>query len=91
MDTDSLYFGIAHYNLLDCVKPHLREKFIQLSNAHCTDGVHKANEENFLPRLCCSEHIAYDKHECGLFKLESSGTSMVSLCSKTYSLQTPHG
>jgi hypothetical protein len=91
MDTDSLYMGIAGNELLDCVKPNLREKFLRSTEAHCHAAVYEANKVNFLPRTCCAKHIAYDKRECGLFKLESSGTSMISLCSKTYSLRTSYG
>lgn len=48
-----------------------------------------ANEQTWFPRKCCDKHIAFDKREPGLMKLEASGTEMISLSAKTYFLQQP--
>ena len=85
-DTDSLYFGISHNTLLACVKPHLKKRFVDLIYRNCNDEKFEANGFNFFPRDCCPRHSKYDSRTPGLFKLESSGIKMLSLCSKTYCL-----
>jgi hypothetical protein len=39
MDTDSLYMGIVGRNLIDCVKLHLRGKFIRSTEGNCDASI----------------------------------------------------
>ena len=81
MDTDSLYFGISAENLLEVVKPQLRDSFQKLLSGNCT-SVRDSNA--YLPRTCCEEHSFDDSKHPGLFKKEWSGVKMLCLASKTY-------
>ena len=85
-DTDSLYYGISQPNFIDVVKPHLREEF----NAKIFKSCHIENIEAdgtyWYPRQCCDRHKKFDRRTPGLFKLEATGTEMISLSSKTYLL-----
>ena len=83
MDTDSLYFALAHDNLIEAVYPHLRSDFNEKIEGKCGQ-VHKANSQTFFPRTCCQSDRMYDRRTEGLFKEEYTGYSMIALCSKTY-------
>jgi hypothetical protein len=85
IDTDSMYFGLSKASLIDCVKPELKQEFLnKLHSCHSTDFF--ADNNTYFPRICCKQHIDFDKRTPGLFKLEAEGKSMVCLCSKTYAL-----
>ena len=93
MDTDSLYMAMTGENIeailrSDCMRTEFSRN-LRVSN--CNDLPYGPDQGHFLPRECCSEHSKYDNRTPGLFKLEASGTEMVSLCSKTYSLEQNDG
>ena len=52
MDTDSLYFGLAHENLVDAVYPQLKNDFDNKINGKCS-VLHEADSDTFFPRMCC--------------------------------------
>ena len=83
MDTDSLYFGLAHENLQDAVYPHLKSDFVSKLKGKCSQ-VHEADSGTFFPRTCCLRDEKFCRRSPGLFKKEFSGESMIALCSKTY-------
>jgi hypothetical protein len=85
IDTDSMYFGLSKSSIIDCVKPELKQEFLnKLHSCHSTDFF--ADNNTYFPRVCCKKHVEFDKRTPGLFKLEAEGKNMVSLCSKSYTL-----
>ena len=90
MDTDSAYMAIAGETLDDIVLPAKRQHYLESLVVRCNDQTFAA-EDGYLPRDCCEKHRTFDKRTPGLFKLESEGDCMVSLCSKTYMLRKSDG
>ena len=90
MDTDSLYFGLAHQNLQDAVYPHLRSEFVKQIVGTCSVP-READAQTFFPQTCCKKDALYAKRTPGLFKEEAEGYSMIALCFKTYVLDSPGG
>ena len=86
MDTDSLYFALAHENLSDAVHPHLLTEFVGKIQGKCGQ-THVADSETFFPRTCCAKDRQYDRRTESLFKEEYFGYSMIALCSKTYVIE----
>ena len=72
MDTDFLYFALAHENLYNCIRPAKKEEWETLREKHCDDSFRADASHNFFPRTCCSKHKKHDKREPGLFKEESA-------------------
>jgi predicted NAD-dependent protein-ADP-ribosyltransferase YbiA (DUF1768 family) len=81
MDTDSVYWGLSEVNLIDAVKPELRNDFHKMTNLYC--GPHK-HPDCYIPRSCCNEHNWLDSRTPNMFKLEWTGKRLISLNSKTY-------
>ena len=71
MDMDSAYTAISGDSINDMVKPGMLEQY-------------EADKCNWFPRKDSEEHARYDKRTPGLFKVESEGHGIISLCSKTY-------
>ena len=91
MDTDSAYFALCGKTLVDIVKPHLKEEFLQ-KIFKCCHLKEVIPNPYWFPRECCEKHKAFDKHKAGLFKIEKDhGQEMVALCSKTYMLEDKDG
>ncbi|MES9906421.1 MAG: hypothetical protein ABW168_27535 [Sedimenticola sp.] len=87
MDTDSLYMAMSSTELIDIVRPSLRQRFEASLMSHCSDDYRPevGVDDVWLPRQCCGKHEKFDSRCLGLMKLEfSSGTEMISLCSKSY-------
>ena len=83
MDTDSLYFALAHENLLDAVYPQLKDDFDNKINGKCS-VLQEADSDTFFPRMCCHRDSQFDKRTPALYKTESTGRFMIALCSKPY-------
>ena len=60
MDTDLLYFGLAHKNLRDAVYPHLRSDVDKKLTSNCRKE-HKADSLTFFPRTCCPKDAKFCK------------------------------
>ena len=90
MDTDSLYFGLAHQNLHEAVYPHLKTDFLKQIRGTCGQPC-EADAQTFFPQSCCKEDALYAKRIPGLFKEEAMGYSMSALCSKTYVIENHEG
>ena len=88
MDTDSCYFAHSKSSLVDGTKPSMKEVFDQLINRDCVSTISYAptlqNPYFHLVRTCCNEHTTLDNRTPGLFKLECSGSGIVTLCIKSY-------
>lgn len=82
--------ALSGQNLSAIVKEDKKEAF-KAQIHHCTDEPHTPDQGYFLPRECCKRHAKFDSRTPGLFKIEASGTEMISLCSKTYSLKQSDG
>ena len=93
MDTDAFYMALAGPDFESIMKNDaIRERFHNaLRVDNCNDSEYGPDQGHMLPRECCAKHSAYDARTPGLFKLEATGTEMISLCSKTYSLKTTDG
>ena len=93
-DTDSLYIGLGSQNLIENVKPELRELFL-----HQMEGHHETPDEQLIPgqnvsylgRTCCEMHRRKDSLTPGFWKLEWSGVGLIALSSKTLCGKGPHG
>lgn len=85
MDTDSYYFSLAKPTLDECVRPHLKEKYLNSIFKSCTNGKHNP-EIIWFPRKCCQACMQWDRRVSGLFKEEFRGIKMVALCSKSYAI-----
>ena len=95
-DTDSAYIAISETHLEKCVKPELREQFLEeydkwfparaCSNhlSQFQKSIFKQDWDGHLKYDCCKKKFDYDKRTPGLFKTEFKGTQMISLNSKTY-------
>ena len=68
MDTNSLYLALSKHSLEDCVKPEMKEVWMNNRKQDCNNNFSANSFSNFFPRTCCIEHIKYDKQEPGLFK-----------------------
>ena len=91
MDTNSAYFTMSGKTLVDIVKPHLKEEFLEkiFKSCHLKEVI---PNPYWFPRECCPKPKAYDKRQAGLFKIEKDhGQEMVALCSKTYVLEDKDG
>ena len=89
MDTDSAYYALSTPDLQSAIKsPELLKQYVDKIHHNCNNQPYSASTENWFPRKCCDKHIKYDRRTPGLFKLEAVGHSMISLCSKTYVLQS---
>jgi hypothetical protein len=85
MDTDSLYLAMSDKNIINLIKPSMKEEYIRSLNNFCSDDITLLKEnEFFFPRMCCNEHNRYDQRTPGLFKTEFQGDEMINLASKTY-------
>jgi hypothetical protein len=87
MDTDSLYLAMSNENILNLIKPTMKEKYVRRLKQFCCDDVTLSTEnenEFFFPRACCNYHNRYDQRTPGLFKTEFEGIEMINLASKTY-------
>ena len=91
MDTDSLYFSFSKPDLASIVKPEYKDDFINGLTNNCNDLPYGPDQGHFFLRDCCDKHRSFDKRTPGLFKMEATGTEMISLCSKTYSLKKSDG
>jgi predicted NAD-dependent protein-ADP-ribosyltransferase YbiA (DUF1768 family) len=89
IDTDSIYFAHTGNNLIDIIKPHLKQEFRNKIYNNCSDQVEVTPENDFfLARQCCEKHLAFDNRTPGLCKIEAEGVKMICLSSKTYFLKT---
>ena len=89
MDTDSAYYALSTVDLRSAIKTQeLVNEYDRKIYHSCNDAPYCASIENWFPRKCCPTHRKYDRRTPGLFKLEAVGHSMISLCSKTYVLQS---
>ena len=93
MDTDSLYFTISAAQLSDVIKPSKRKEWTDsLYHRGCKENVNRWNSPlQWFPRECCAEHRQYDKRVPGLFKLEASGSTLIALAPKTYTMTLTTG
>ena len=89
MDTDSLYFGLAHKTLQEAVFRYLKSDFLKQMHGTCGQP-READAQTFFPQTCCKDDALYAKRTPGLFKEEATGLAMTALCSKTYVLEN-HG
>ena len=55
MDTDSLYLALAQQSLEDCIKPEMRETWINVRKDDCSNNFSANSSSNFFPRTCCNE------------------------------------
>ena len=97
MDTDSLYLAISAKDILEIIKPELKEQFFWEYNEWFPSEVCCLHEAEFVaqklsnptwkvdPKLkCCEARKKFDRRQPGLFKEEYRGIGIVALCSKTY-------
>ena len=80
MDTDSLYFAISEDSIDECVKPELKEEWVDAKKKWfpSTD----TTERDFNGHIITE--VEYTNRTPGLFKLEFSGDGIVALNSKVY-------
>ncbi len=93
-DTDSLYVGLGSKNLIENVKPELRQLFTdQMEGHHDTpdDQLILGQNVSYLGRTCCEDHRKKDSLTPGFWKLEWSGEGLVALSSKTLCGKGAHG
>ena len=83
IDTDSPNQDLSQHPLEDCIKPEMKETWMNINQQECSNNFSAIFSSNFFPRTCCSEHIEY-KREPGVFKEECRCTETNCLCSKTY-------
>ena len=95
MDTDSAYLGLSASCLRKVIRPEKLQEFYQeydqwfvseACSAHKNDFIATSVRGDAWVALCdeCIESKKYHTRTPGLFKVEFEGTSIVSLCSKTY-------
>jgi len=70
-DTDSVYLACTAGSIEEVIKPDMME-------------IYKKEKNLWFPRDDTEEVAKYDKRTPGLFKVEHTGDSIISLCSKTY-------
>ena len=82
-DTDSLAFQLSKPEIVDCVKPELKDEYLGLLYNQCHDG--ELDKRTFLPRLCCNSCAKKDSRALGRYKYEVQDNLVcVALSAKCY-------
>ena len=94
IDTDSMYFALAHTSLDAAIRPHMREVYYaeydqwfptEACAKHKQEFIDvKTRGEEWVPEACCKQQKQHDLRTPGLFKVEWEGKGIIALCSKTY-------